>query len=84
MDENNVCSFPVNSYQRWKNRLGPHAVPCLVSERWLQFPTNSDVLNNEHYMFVDVMTMPDGQNPRKLTSVCLSKEEIIKVLETVK
>ena len=83
MDEDNITRFPIKTHQRWKNRLGRRAVPCLVSDRWLQFPGNSDLLEGEHYMFVDVMTIADGKNARKLTTVCLSKERVLAALGIV-
>lgn len=84
MSKGNVTQFPVKAYERWRNRLGKRAVPCLVTDRWLQFPENSDTVNNGHYMFVDVMTRSDGENARKLTTLCISKEELLVALKRVK
>ena len=84
MSDDNVTRFPIKGFQRWRNRLGKRAVPCILTDRWLQFPEKSDPLSEGHYMFVDVMTMPDGENARKLCSLCISKEELTAAVNEVK
>ncbi len=85
MGKDNVTRFPVLSHERWRNRFGQRAVPCQVSDRWLQFPENSAIMNNDKCIFVDVMTLSsDGGKHRKLTSLCLSKKELLSALERVK
>ena len=85
MRDTKIYRFPVNGERRYKNRLGRHAVPCLVSGRYLQFPETSEVVEGASYMFVDVMAMAvigEGK-PRKLCRICISKEDLIAVLEQV-
>lgn len=74
--------------QRRQGRLGQRAVLCLVSDRWLQFPIDSELLEDGgHYMLVDVMTAPEGilqDGPRrKLCQLCISKEALLAALRAV-
>ena len=85
MRDGKIHRFPVDGERRYKNRLGRHAVPCLVSGRYLQFPEISEVVSGGSYMFVDVMAMAiEGEGkPRKLTRLCISKEDLMAALEQV-
>ena len=38
MGLDDVIPFPIKGFHRQKNEAGRHAVLCIVSERWLQFP----------------------------------------------
>ena len=84
-----VRRFPVGGFQRWHNALGQRAVPCIVSNRWLQFPERSDRFEDGDYpdgdyMFVDVMTTTDGgQTRKKLVTLCISKADILAALSEV-
>jgi hypothetical protein len=74
--DDDVRPFPIRGFQRWHNALGKRAVPCIVSNRWLQFPEKSDRFEDGDYpdgdyMFVDVMTtgprasmIPRSTSPR--------------------
>ena len=78
-----VKNFPVKGWQRWKNRLGQFAVPCIVSDRWLKFAERSELVGGEHVVWVDVMTMPDGENARKLCSLAIAKEDLMRVVSFI-
>jgi hypothetical protein len=43
----------------------------------------SSECQDKHYIYIDVMTMPDGKNVRKLCNLCISKEELHAVLDLV-
>lgn len=83
MSRDKVVRFPIKGYERWKNRLGPRAVPCHVTLRWLQFPEQSDHLKDGHYMFVDVMTRGSDDTDKKICQLCISKEDILAALGAV-
>jgi hypothetical protein len=83
MADDKITRFPGDSFQRWKNRLGRRAVPCIVSDRWLQFPEKSDPLPDGSFMFVDVMTRADGENVRKICQLCISREDLLSALGEV-
>jgi hypothetical protein len=84
-----VRPFPIRGFQRWHNALGKRAVPCIVSNRWLQFPERSDRFEDGDYpdgdyMFVDIMTTADdGQTRKKLCTLCISKEDLRTALSEV-
>jgi len=82
-DNGKVTRFPIKGYQRWRDRLGKRAVPCMITDRWFQFPEKSDNLKGGHVMFVDVMTKPDGENVRKLCQLSISKEDLLAALKEV-
>ena len=63
--------------------MGKRAAPCLVTERWLQFGEGASQLPGGRYLFIDVMTMGADEQPRKLTTLCLSKEDILQALDNV-
>ena len=82
-DDGKVTQFPIKGYQRWRNRLGKRAVPCMVSDRWLQFPEKSNTLEGGSFMLVDVMTRADGENARKICQICIAKEDLLVALKEV-
>lgn len=83
-----IKQFPIDGFQRWRNTLGKRAVPCIVSNRWLQFPEKSDRFEDGEYpdgdyMFVDVMTTTAGQTQKKLCTLCISKDDLLAALTEV-
>ena len=81
MSKDKVTRFPIESVGA--NRLGKRAVPCIVTSRWLQLPEKADNRSDGHYMFVDVMTTPDGETRAKLCTLCISKEDLRAALKEV-
>ena len=75
-----IVNWPITTYRRWKNRLGRHAVECVVSGRWLQFPKHSDVLGGEEMLWLRVMTGDPGKAERQLCFLAVSKRELEAVL----
>jgi hypothetical protein len=84
-----IKRFPIGGFQRWRNALGKRAVPCIVSNRWFQFPEKSDRFEDGDYpdgdyIFVDVMTTSaGGQTLKKLCTLCISKDELVAALSEV-
>jgi hypothetical protein len=84
-----IKRFPIDGFRRWHNALGKRAVPCIVSNRWFQFPEKSDRFEDGDYpdgdyMFVDVMTTAaDGQSRKKLCTLCISKKDLLAALGEV-
>ena len=51
-----IIKFPITHWQKHKNEKGPGFVPCMVSERGLQFPDKSA----GHYVggeFIEISVM---------------------------
>lgn len=67
----NITRFPTNSTQRLQNRLGPGAVICAVTDRWLRFSDEGSRLSDgKLYAFIEGMTHtpngdPDSPKPRR-------------------
>ena len=84
MSDDNVGHLRVAPGVRRRNRLGKRAVPCEISDRWLQFPETSDaVLGIGDMMVVAVMTNA-FVGPRKLCDLTISREDLAKALSNVK
>jgi hypothetical protein len=84
-----IKRFRIGGFQRWRNTMGKRAVPCIVSNRWLQFPERSDRFEDGEYpdgdyMFIDVMTtIASGQSQKKLCTLCISKDDLLAALAEV-
>lgn len=79
-NENNLVRIPITFKQRKINEYGKGYVPCEVSERWLQFP---DEISDERYIGVDVMTNGSDNNPKKLCELVVSKEDLIRAINSI-
>jgi hypothetical protein len=50
--------FPISSTTRQRNKLGKHAVPCMVTERWLQFAKKSGGhFQDGEFISMEIMTL---------------------------
>ncbi len=88
MSDNKIRRFPITGAQRWRNRLGQRAIPCIVSDRWLQLSEESKFFSDiqtppGHYFELDVMTAGDYEKPRKLCRLVISKEAVLSALNKV-
>ncbi|WP_163581128.1 hypothetical protein [Gracilibacillus saliphilus] len=80
MSDKKIIKIPISYDQRKINEYGDGYVPCLVSERWLQFP---ETANNENNIIVDVMTQTEGNKPRKLCELILSRNDLLRAIDSV-
>ena len=81
---NNVRHLHFDPHVRRRNRLGKRAVPCEVSDRWLELPETSDAVPGMgDMMIVSVMTNAFA-GPRKLCELTISREDLVKALANVK
>lgn len=77
--------FPTDSMKRLRNRLGKYAVPCVVSERWLQFPKKSGGhFRDGEFIQLSVMTKDQDDEPRKLCDLVVTREDLLKAIGFVK
>jgi hypothetical protein len=83
MADDKIIQFPTKSKERRKNRLGKRAVPCLISDRWLQFAKDVHPLKDGDYVFLDVMTRANGEKERKICQLCVSKQDVIAAIEAL-
>ena len=82
--KNKITKIPISYDTRLKNQLGKGAVPCLVSERWLKFSTESSLLQDGEYVSVDVMTKDKNDNQRKICELIIKKEDIVDAIQSIK
>jgi hypothetical protein len=76
--------MPISSEQRYKNRLGQFAVPCVVSLRWLRFAQHYSETKDDRLVWVDVMKGEPGDPARKLCQLAISLDELEDVLKSIK
>jgi len=79
-----IIKYPIDSWQRHVNKMGPGFVPCMVSERWLQFPAQS-AGHFDRGEFIDIQVMTNGSNdkPKKICDLILTREDLLKALDSV-
>ena len=74
-----------NYLERRKDEMGPGFVPCIISDRWLQFPpTSSGNIVYGEMIEVFVMTNNSDGNPKKICNMIIAREDLLKALENVK
>lgn len=79
--------FPINNAERRRNRLGKHSVPCLASERWIEFPKRSaGSLEAGELIKLSIMTGSGNQQEekRKICDLVVTREALLKAIDTVK
>ena len=84
MTDKTVVPFPIKTSTRYRNRLGQLAVPCEVSERWLEFDPTSHRLRGGEFIGLSVMTRGRGGDERTLCGLWITREELTDVLSRVK
>lgn len=84
MTHKTVVPFPMKTSTRYRNLLGQFAVPCEVSERWLEFDPTSHRLRGGEFVGLAVMTRSSDAKPRTLCRLWITREELTGVLSRVK
>ena len=83
MDEK-IIKIPISYEKRKKNEKGKGYVPCQVSERYLNFCMESTTVNDEEFIYVDVMTENSSQGIDKLlTRLIIKKGDIFQTLKNI-
>ena len=79
----NVTRFKMKWSTRRRNQIGKGGVPCMVSDKWLAFPEQSDGFFQEgEYITIAVMT-DAGDSPKCLSKLVVTREDLIRALEQV-
>jgi hypothetical protein len=85
MSDDKVRRLPISADQRLRNRVGKRGVPCVVSERWLVFGEEGHgPFHDGEYIHLDVMTHGADDSPRKLCSLVVTREDVLRALSNVK
>jgi hypothetical protein len=78
-----VTRFPINSTTRRRNRLGKLAVPCQVTDRWLQLGATSTIVAGAEFISLDVMT-DSSDARRKICSLIITRADLENALSKVR
>lgn len=82
-----LITFPISEAERRRNRLGKHSVPCLASERWIEFPKKS-AGNLEAGELIKLAIMTGSGNrkeeKRKICDLVVTREALLKAIGAVK
>jgi hypothetical protein len=71
-------------HERVKKELGDFAVPCLVSQRWLEFSRDGSAqLSEGEGMIVHVMTRGADGKPRRICELAITREDLLAVLSLI-
>ena len=69
---------------RWQQHHGDFAVPCVVSGRWLQFARGGSAqIGHGEAITPFVVTDGNGDQPRKLCELIVTREELLRVLSLI-
>jgi hypothetical protein len=83
--EDDVLPFPIKGFERQKNQAGRHAVLCIVSERWLQFPEQgSGCIQLGEPLKIEVMTKDKTGNDKKICDLIVTREDLLRAIGAVK
>jgi hypothetical protein len=80
----NIIKLPISYLQMIKNRRGPYAVSCIVTDRWLRFSETSTKLDCGEACFIDVMTTNADNMDKKICQLIITKDELLDVLSRIK
>jgi len=84
MDTDDVIRFPIKGFQRAKNRLGRHAVGCIVSGRWIQFPEQGGAyLEEGEAIQLYVMTEGHDEKDRTICELIVTREDLLRAIAAV-
>lgn len=75
-----IIQIPVTYEQRKINEHGEGYVPCLVTNKWLQFP---ETAMHEINIPVKLMAQEDDEEPIQLSELFLSKADLLRAINAV-
>lgn len=80
-----IIKIPISTHTRLKNRLGKGAVPCMISERWLKFPSEgAGPFEEGEYLVMNVMTTDKNEKDRKLCELVVTREDLLEAINAIK
>ena len=80
-----IIKFPISAWERHKNKMGKGYVPCMISERWIQFPKQSGGhFGGGEFIYIDIMTKNTEGHQKRLCSLVVTREELQAALDAVK
>ena len=77
-----VTRFPMNTWERIKNRRGGRSVSCIVTERWLRFAEDTGPTPDGPAVLLEVFT-DVNERDRKLCELLIPIEELERAIGNV-
>jgi hypothetical protein len=81
----NIIKFPAGNARRRRKKTGKGIVPCMETERWLQFPDESSgYFEQGEFIEVAVMTYsPTKERPRKICDLLVTREDLLTAINSI-
>ena len=84
-ENDNVTKFPISMSERQKNEMGPGFVPCMISERWIQFPeVSTGHFGGGEFIEISIMTKNSKGKQREICNLIVTREDLLSALSAVK
>lgn len=77
-----VIKIPISYSERKKNEMGKGYVPCQISTRYLRVK-GIDVVGDEDWISLDVMTENDNHEHKKICEMIISKEDLYTAIKEI-
>ncbi|MBB5188542.1 hypothetical protein HNQ57_002832 [Zhongshania antarctica] len=77
---NDIIKFPNRFADRARLESQTGKLRCEVSERWIQFPSESIKLKSIEPLVLDIMTKGADENDRKICQIIVDKRQLLKIL----
>ncbi len=83
--KNKVIKFPISRSNCHKNKMGNGYVPCMVSDRWIQFPKKSaGHFEGGEFIEISIMTHSYTKDePRKLCDMIVTREDLLRAINAI-
>ncbi|MGD2126251.1 MAG: hypothetical protein PVG99_09240 [Desulfobacteraceae bacterium] len=80
-----IIKFPVSYARRMQEKIGRGLVPCMATERWIQFPLESSGYFDEgEFIEISVMTYSHAHDkPRKICDLTVTREDLLRAISAV-
>lgn len=80
-----IIKFPWGPAARLKKKMGKGCVPCMETQRWLQFPAESSGYFEEgEFIDIDVMTYSEAsEGPKKICSLTVTREDLLRAVNAI-
>ncbi len=83
--KNKIVRFPISFWQRRKNKMGPGYVPCMISEKQIQFPKKSGrSFGSGELISISIMTTNAEEKQSKICDMVITREDLLSAIDSVK
>ena len=75
--------IPISLYTLNKKKLGKGSVPCVDSNRWLQYPPKSwGVFTHGEYITLKVMTKGKNKEDKMICNLVVTREDLLDAINS--